>query len=317
MTNDVAKKDEVPVDAFKYFDDQDSEAIKLRYEGAEFGYMVYKYPIGDTNICGVGINGILELRQHWGGIETRVVSIQKATRNNKPGWEAEVEAADLFTGNKTSVKYFELISKPKKTGGYYDNPYAYITAQSKAKRNAIRELLPQAPLKLLAELALAGQTEFGEKDVINIFGRHYQDRQNLKRQMFAARIQGQVALATAERGYLGPAKAIDGELVEGKALPTGDETPPQEAETAPSGDDKGEGRSIPSPKQKGFLKGLLKKRGLNSEQMKQFYDEIIDGCGEEPDPFGRMKDVLNLLKDDGKDDYLDKVIEKLKGTGGE
>jgi hypothetical protein len=178
----------VPTEAFEYFDEQDAQAEIARYNGAEFGFMVYKFPVAGTEVCGVGINGILELRQHWGGIDVRVIGVHADRHNGMDGYRADVEAADLFTGNRTQQSYFEAGKKKKKDGSYYENPYAYLTAQAKAKRNAIRDLLPQAPLKKIAELAKKGKTTFDEADVEEIFGRQFFQRKALVERFFQAKI---------------------------------------------------------------------------------------------------------------------------------
>jgi hypothetical protein len=182
----------IPTEALEYFDDQDAQAEIARYNGAEFGFMVYKFPVAGTEVCGVGINGILELRQHWGGIEVKVIEVRAEKHNGMDGYRADVEAVDIFTGNRTQQSYWEAGAKKKKDGSYFQNPYAYLTAQSKAKRNAIRDLLPQSPLKRIAELAKKGKTAFDETDVEEIFGRQFFQRKALVERFFQARI----ALAT-------------------------------------------------------------------------------------------------------------------------
>lgn len=97
-----------------------------------------------THVRGLSWSGIKEARRIFKAIDTREVSkpiiIDHA---GKQYYECKVTAVDLRTGNVTTTYKRHPLNKVRKDGSLMEDPYAFEVVQSKAKRNAISELLPQ------------------------------------------------------------------------------------------------------------------------------------------------------------------------------
>jgi len=105
-------------------------------------YMANK--VNHTHVRGLSWSGIKEARRIFKAIDTREVSKPVIIdHDGQQFYECKVTAVDLRTGNVTTTFKRHPLMKKKKDGSLMEDPYAFEVVQSKAKRNAISELLPQ------------------------------------------------------------------------------------------------------------------------------------------------------------------------------
>jgi len=62
-------------------------------------------------------------------------------------YECKARSLDRITGSATEVIYRQAKVIKRRDGSHWENPHAFMICQSKAKRNAIAELLPQALIR--------------------------------------------------------------------------------------------------------------------------------------------------------------------------
>ena len=97
-----------------------------------------------THVRGLSWSGVKEARRIFKAIDTREVSKPIIIEHDgKQFYECKVTAVDLRTGNVTTTYKRHPLKKQRKDGSFMEDPYAFEVVQSKAKRNAISELLPQ------------------------------------------------------------------------------------------------------------------------------------------------------------------------------
>ncbi|KKK49417.1 hypothetical protein LCGC14_3135280, partial [marine sediment metagenome] len=135
------------------FEQRDESAIILEHvSGAAPGQFVYTFKIntadGPRNIYGTSWEGTKELKRWYRYIDANVVT-EETERRGEPGILATATAIDRYTGNRTqSIKFVPYVGT-RANNSRFENLFAEEVAQSKAKRNAINELLPQWLLRAL------------------------------------------------------------------------------------------------------------------------------------------------------------------------
>lgn len=122
-----------------------------------------------THVRGLSWSGIKEARRIFKAIDTREVSkpiiIDHA---GKQYYECKVTAVDLRTGNVTTTYKRHPLQKQRKDGSLMEDPYAFEVVQSKAKRNAISELLPQPLVRGWIGDWVAGKKDFDPNRVTEL-----------------------------------------------------------------------------------------------------------------------------------------------------
>ncbi|MFQ5744269.1 MAG: hypothetical protein ACE5HV_11860 [Acidobacteriota bacterium] len=147
---------------FQEFERRDEEQILLAVlTGAAPSEFVYSIKIktkqGPRTVRGISYEGVCELRRHYRHIEATIVSIQEVERMGEPGILAHARAVDNAWGNaEEAVKFVPYIGT-RANGSRFQNHFSEEVAQSKAKRNAIRPLLPQWLIRRLIELDRLGE----------------------------------------------------------------------------------------------------------------------------------------------------------------
>jgi len=122
-----------------------------------------------THVRGLSWSGIKEARRIFKGIDTREVSKPAVVdQDGKKFYESSATAVDLRTGNCTTVFKRQPFLKKKRTGEYIEDEFAYEIVQSKAKRNAIAELLPQPLVRGWIQDWIKGKKDFDPKRVVDL-----------------------------------------------------------------------------------------------------------------------------------------------------
>lgn len=122
-----------------------------------------------THVRGLSWSGIKEARRIFKGIDTREVSKPVIVdQDGKMYYESSATAVDLRTGNCTTVHKRQPLEKKKRSGEYIEDEFAYEIVQSKAKRNAIAELLPQPLVRGWIEDWIKGTKDFDPKRVVDL-----------------------------------------------------------------------------------------------------------------------------------------------------
>lgn len=122
-----------------------------------------------THVRGLSWSGIKEARRIFKGIDTREVSKPVVTdQDGKKFYESSATAVDLRTGNCTTVFKRQSLMKKKRTGEFIEDEFAYEIVQSKAKRNAIAELLPQPLVRGWIQDWIQGTKDFDPKRVVDL-----------------------------------------------------------------------------------------------------------------------------------------------------
>jgi len=122
-----------------------------------------------THVRGLSWSGIKEARRIFKGIDTREVSKPVIVdQDGKMYYESSATAVDLRTGNCTTVHKRQPLKKKKRSGEYIEDEFAYEIVQSKAKRNAIAELLPQPLVRGWIQDWIKGTKNFDPKRVVDL-----------------------------------------------------------------------------------------------------------------------------------------------------
>lgn len=137
--------------------------------GAMSGIFVYDFDIQGKNVSGISIRGAQHLARHYGGLKHRIVattekrgklfifksypsegipmqvtcSIVNELADQPDYYEALVEMTDIKTGNTVQKSKLEFRFEKRRDGTYYERPNYTTIAESKARRNAILDLVPQ------------------------------------------------------------------------------------------------------------------------------------------------------------------------------
>ena len=122
-----------------------------------------------THVRGLSWSGIKEARRIFRGIDTQKLSKPVVVEHDgQEFYESSATAVDLRTGNSTTVYKRQPLMKQKKSGEYIADPFAFEIVQSKAKRNAIAELLPQPLVRGWIQDWLGGKKDFDPKRVVDL-----------------------------------------------------------------------------------------------------------------------------------------------------
>jgi len=244
----------VEENAYTRMDRRDEEIIVQSIMGAEVSSFVYAFEITPGNVVtDISIAGVAELQQFMGGIESQIMSIVRETENGRGIWRAVAVARDTFTGTSTDghgeceCEYYS-----KKKSSWLVKAHARQIAISKAKRNAIKLLLPQDIRKYLADLAKQGIETFSDEDIRKKFSPFWTSRNRLKERHFQMIHQiesGPQSVISAQQAiYSG---VIDTQPTEQQAISSEASAPPPDVSQDPDARTK---------KQYGYLLGLLKSK---------------------------------------------------------
>ncbi len=133
------------------------------------GCQLAKRKENHTHVRGLSWSGIKEARRIFKAIDTREVSKPIIVEHDgKQYYECKVTAVDLRTGNVTTTYKRHPLMKKRKDGSLMEDPYAFEVVQSKAKRNAISELLPQPLVRGWIGDWVAGKKDFDPKRAVDL-----------------------------------------------------------------------------------------------------------------------------------------------------
>lgn len=180
------------VDPYRHMDKLDEEAIIAGMSGQTFEHMTYNIPFksekgrancgvpgcwyekkgfNHTHAVGVGIMGINEVRRVYGGIQCMVVENIQVRRDGRRWWKCTALAVDVLMKNASRRTIWQPITDvaaAKAQDKDMRSDFSPTIAESKAMRNAIKDLLPQTLLIGIAELGRKGKKTFTEDDVRKI-----------------------------------------------------------------------------------------------------------------------------------------------------
>lgn len=174
-------------DAWHVMQQRDNALIEQEIiNGAGSSKFIYNFSIAGTNVSGISAVGARELRAHYGGIETAMLSSWRKegalfvfttyphngshssieTRripelaDEPDGYNCLMQVRDIKTGNVTVAEKFEKRYESKRDGSSYERPHFATIAQAKAERNGILAIIPQAvQLKWKEEMLKHGKTD--------------------------------------------------------------------------------------------------------------------------------------------------------------
>jgi len=185
---EVVKTMSESTEIFQLMEARDEEQMLKEVMGVFSKEYVYDIPFlgGNTNKCstpgcpkagkqnhthvrGLSWSGIKEARRIFKAIDTREVSKPIIVEHdNLQYYECKVTAVDLRTGNVTTTYKRHPLQKKRKDGSLMEDPYAFEVVQSKAKRNAISELLPQPLVRGWIGDWVAGKKDFDPKRALDL-----------------------------------------------------------------------------------------------------------------------------------------------------
>lgn len=161
-------------DAWHVMDQRDTRLIQDEIMGGpRSSKFIYDFSIQGTNVSGISAIGARELMTYYGGIQHRLVSstrkvgslfvfttyphegvsasmqttILDPLKDEPDGFEAVCEVHDIKTANRVMAAKFESQWEKRSErsgGGFYEKPHFATIAQSKAQRNGILQIIPQA-----------------------------------------------------------------------------------------------------------------------------------------------------------------------------
>lgn len=174
LKENIARSLEAPVkidaEIYHMMDKRDEALISDEVlHGAMSGIFVYDFDIQGKNVSGISIRGAQHLARHYGGLKHRIVattekrgklfifksypsegipmqvtcSIVNELADQPDYYEALVEMTDIKTGNTVQKSKLEYRFEKKRDGTHYERPNYTTIAESKARRNAILDLVPQ------------------------------------------------------------------------------------------------------------------------------------------------------------------------------
>ncbi|WP_309492761.1 hypothetical protein [Candidatus Hecatella orcuttiae] len=125
-------------DVFAIMERKDEDQIIAELKGAYLDEFVYSFEHGDRRVVGLSWSGVKEIAWRLGSI-----SVDDLTVEDKGDfWLAKCSATDHVRGNRR----WGAAVQPKKIGDKED-VFALPKAVSKAQRNAIRAVIPEAMIK--------------------------------------------------------------------------------------------------------------------------------------------------------------------------
>ncbi|MDV2496636.1 MAG: hypothetical protein RX316_10590 [bacterium] len=135
--------EEEPQDVYQLMDQRDEAQIVATLEGMYLDEFVYEMNSGGRPIVGLSWIGIQEASRAYGGIQCRILEEQETETHVV----VTVEAKDIKTGSVRVGRSRQALMRRLPSGQLQIDSFADVKAVSKAQRNAIRQLLPQALLK--------------------------------------------------------------------------------------------------------------------------------------------------------------------------
>ena len=135
--------EEEPQDVYQLMDQRDEAQIVATLEGMYLDEFVYEMDSGGRPIVGLSWIGIQEASRAYGGIQCRILEEQETETHVV----VTVEAKDIKTGSVRVGRSRQALMRRLPSGQLQIDSFADVKAVSKAQRNAIRQLLPQALLK--------------------------------------------------------------------------------------------------------------------------------------------------------------------------
>jgi hypothetical protein len=268
------------------------------------------------HVNGVGIAGINEIARVYGGMWRAIVINEKFHRDGKYWWKATARAVDIVNFNMVERTIWQpAVIAAKSKSGKVDprSEFAPTIAESKAIRNACRDLLPQAILEELKEWGAQGRAKFTEaqaRELIEGFGGGSRWR------VLQSYVMNNMAALSAfqERGGgLGGIPALGGQVSAEKKPdqsaacgPPASEPPPQnkvdppkqqaqskpktEPKPEPAPDDESKQAEPPADepgptidaKDRAKLFGMMKARGCDPEWVKEFFHQEYKSINDMP-----------------------------------
>jgi hypothetical protein len=180
MTLEAVKSGEGKFDADAYhaMQERDEQLIHDQIvHGLTSNEFVYDFPMDGSTVTGVSVVGARELAFQYGGIKHRIIAtLQKngalfTARSFEPlainchkveeladeddFYEVIIEVTDVKKGNSVQVRKRESLQGTRKNGTKYDRPHYDVIAESKAYRNAVINILPQAVVEEFKKACIA------------------------------------------------------------------------------------------------------------------------------------------------------------------
>lgn len=185
-----------------------------------------KDPKPHVHVTGVGIHGVNEVARLYRGIQRKITKCEKVTKDGRYYWRATAVAFDAYSCNASEATVDQPVDSQDRSSDDPRGDFARITAESKAKRNAMRDILPQFLLRGLQRMAESGQTTFTEADAKRLIDSLGESRENAIARFSLVNGLQQIGQLMAPV-----------EVPVRSALPSGDRdnTPATPAETPPTG----------------------------------------------------------------------------------
>jgi hypothetical protein len=175
-------------DAWHVMQERDNALIRDEItHGVASKAFVYEFEIKGKKVTGVSVVGARELAAQYKGIKSRIVAtIEKRgslfifrtfqplsieTRHlpdladEADYYECVMEVEDIKTGNSTQVRKKESKVESTRSGGTYERPHYDTIAESKARRNGILDVLPQAVIAEFKAKCLAAGNSSNEQTI--------------------------------------------------------------------------------------------------------------------------------------------------------
>jgi hypothetical protein len=256
--------------AYQEIEREDYEDIVNSQVGKPMEKMFFKF----GEVVGISSRGIFTIKQKMGLFDVSILPdregkyIQIEVVNGIRYMTATAIAQDYATGNKAQATFYQDLSKKG-----LSLSFAPMIVQTKAKRNAIRELLDQGVIEILENMARAGKKTFDFGDAESVFGSIWKERRVLKDLWFKNQLamksattaslpagepqRSRAALQPGERPIEKLIDYVDGEVED---LPPPQKTPKEEELE----------KGMPTENQKIALGKLLKKGGYDDELSERF-----------------------------------------------
>jgi len=147
MEQQITPSREMTSSDFLELEKRDEAQILAEIQGAVIEEMVYSFKSGGRTITGLSWVGVKEIARQYGHIDVELVDQQETP----DAWIVTVKARD--TENDTGILGVSIQPKmmQRRDGSPQPDPFALQKATSKAQRNAIRALIPEAFIKKVIE----------------------------------------------------------------------------------------------------------------------------------------------------------------------
>lgn len=131
------------------------------------GYCKYEGKDNHMHILGISYQGALIAANVYGGLDFGVEGMPQLIEfGDKNYWVCEVYCHDLVRNNSYKRWQFEPEIKTTSSGGYYNDPFAMMTVQSKGVRNLILACIPQSIQTKWKQDFRDGKTPFDPQRVL-------------------------------------------------------------------------------------------------------------------------------------------------------